>query len=176
MATSNLDVELVRNFLEALPVLGKFWKMDVNRSSQSSTKVCRAGGDVTEVVVVRELCAVLDLGGCAAKTVKDLTNISSLLHRNDAELIFFVDPDEESLLCIVEDSPTLGPIAIQATSLKEAVSLLEQEVVRDQLALNILRHAIERVEGASKVAIKAIARLNDGLHDLVTIFVRNARA
>jgi len=40
-------------------------------------------------------------------------------------LIFFVDPDEESLGIIVEDSSTVWPIGVQTCSFKESISFLE---------------------------------------------------
>jgi hypothetical protein len=48
-------------------------------------------------------------------------------------LIFLVDPDEESLILVVEDTSAVGPVSIQTYSLKESVSFLEEEVVVNEL-------------------------------------------
>jgi hypothetical protein len=38
-------------------------------------------------------------------------------------LVLFVNPDEESLLLVVEDTTTVGPVAVEVACLKESVSL-----------------------------------------------------
>jgi hypothetical protein len=38
-------------------------------------------------------------------------------------LILFIDPDEEGLLFVVENTTTVGPVTVEATGLKESVSL-----------------------------------------------------
>jgi hypothetical protein len=48
--------------------------------------------------------------------------VSTLLHGDDSQLIFFVNPDEERLVVIVEDSTTLWPVSVQATSFQESVT------------------------------------------------------
>jgi hypothetical protein len=45
------------------------------------------------------------------------------LHGDDTELILLVDPDEESLGVVVEDTTALGPVAVESASLEEAVTL-----------------------------------------------------
>ena len=60
----------------------------------------------------------LDFSGTPGETVKDAMNISTWLHGNDAEVILFVDP-----LFVVEDTTTVGPVAVEATGLLESVSL-----------------------------------------------------
>jgi hypothetical protein len=72
---------------------------------------------------VGELDDFLDLSSTAGKAVEDAVDVSTGLHGNDAELILFVDPDEEGLLFVVEDTTTVGPVAVEATGLQESVSL-----------------------------------------------------
>jgi len=102
--TADLDVELVGNSLESGHVSGKLGELDVDGGTESGTEVGRAGGDVTEMVVVSELADGLDMGGGAGKAVENGTDISTLLHGDDTELILFVNPDEESLGVVVEDT------------------------------------------------------------------------
>merc|ERR1719504_370546 len=70
------------------------------------------------------------------------------------ELILLIDPGKEGLLCVVEDSATLGPVTLHASDLEVGVARDEEEVVVDQLLPHLLIHAGERVVGASKVTLK----------------------
>ena len=63
MDTSDLNVVLVSNGLEFGHVLGELGESDVNGSSEGSTKVGGARGDVTKMVVVGELGNLLNGGG-----------------------------------------------------------------------------------------------------------------
>ena len=117
MDTSDLDVVLVSDGLELFPILGELGEADVHGSSEGSSEVGGARGDVTEVRVVSELGDFLDVGAGTGESVEDLVEVSALLHGDDTELIFFVHPHEEGLLVIVEDTSALGPFAVQAASL-----------------------------------------------------------
>ena len=123
MAATDLHVVLVSDALEARPVLHEVREVDVDGGAHGGTEVGRARGDVAEVLVVRELGDSLDVLGSTAEALEDGTDVGTLLHGDDTELIFFVDPDEESLLSVVEDTSALGPVAVQATGLKETVTL-----------------------------------------------------
>jgi hypothetical protein len=74
---------------------------------------------------VGELSNLLNLCSCCCKSGENSTNVGSLLHGNDSELILFVDPDEETLLVVVEDASAFWPVSVQATGLKESVTLFE---------------------------------------------------
>ena len=56
MSSSNLDVVLGSDSFKFILDLAQMGKVNVNRCSQSSTKVSRAAGDVTKVVIVCEFC------------------------------------------------------------------------------------------------------------------------
>ena len=102
--TADLHVELVSNLLEAFHVLGQLGELDVHGGAQGSSQVGGARGDVTEMVVMGELAFGLDVGGSSAESVEDFNDTGSLLHGDDSKLILFVDPDEESLGIVVEDT------------------------------------------------------------------------
>ena len=121
--SSDLDVVLVGDLVEQVFVLHQLWKLDMNGGSQGGTEVGGAGGDVTEVIVVSELADLLNLSGSSAKSVENFLDTSSLLHGDDSELIFFVDPDEESLFGVVENSSSGWPVSVEIASDKESVSL-----------------------------------------------------
>jgi hypothetical protein len=121
--TSDLNVIFVGDGVELVLLLGKFWKLDMDGSSQGGTKVSWARGDVTEMSIVRELSDLLNGGGSSAESVEDFTDTSSFLHGDDSELIFFINPNEESLGLVVEDTSTGWPVSVQVACFKESVSL-----------------------------------------------------
>jgi len=45
------------------------------------------------------------------------------LHGDDSELILLVDPDQESLSIVVEDSSAGWPVSVKVASSQESVSL-----------------------------------------------------
>ena len=120
--TTDLNVVLVSNSIECVLLCHKLGEIDVNRSSESSTKISRAGCNISEVIVLSEFTILLNSLSSSAKSIKDLLNTSTLLHGNDSKLILLVDPDEESLGIVVEDTTTRGPITVEITSLEEPVS------------------------------------------------------
>ena len=106
MDSSDLNVEFIGNGVELGLVFSKLWKFDMNRSSQSGTEIGWARGDETEMFVVTELCDLLNSCSGSAESIEDVLNFGSFFHGDNSKLIFFVDPDEESLLIIVEDTST----------------------------------------------------------------------
>ena len=68
---------------------------------------------------------LLNFSSSDSKSREDFTNVSSLLHGDDSELILFVDPNEESLLVVMEDTSSLGPFSVEASCFEESVSFLE---------------------------------------------------
>jgi hypothetical protein len=45
-----------------------------------------------------------------------------LLHRNDTQLILFINPHKESLFFVVEDTSAIRPVAIQTSNFEETIS------------------------------------------------------
>ena len=64
-----------------------------------------------------------DLSSSNGKSAENCANVSTHLHGDDPELVFFVDPDEEALGSVVEDSSATGPVTAQSASFQEAISL-----------------------------------------------------
>ena len=125
---------------------------------------------------MQELGLLFDSLSSATESLEDLADISSRLHRNDTEFIFFIDPDEEGLIRVVEDSTALGPVAVQTASIKEPITLFEEEVVFDKLLLCSLIHSFKSIESASQVTGKIIASCHDMLHDLVALIIGDTGA
>ncbi len=123
LGATDLHVVLSGNGFEARPVLSKLGELDVDGSTEGSSQVGGAGSDVTEMLVVSETGDRLDLGGGSGETLEDGTDVSTLLHGDDTERILFVDPDEEGLGIVVEDTSASWPVTVKATSLKETVTL-----------------------------------------------------
>lgn len=70
---------------------------------------------------------------------------NTFLHADNSELIFFIHPNQEGFVGVVEDSSPLWPHLVDARSLQEAVSLLKQEVVFDELLACLLAHTGQRI-------------------------------
>lgn len=128
VGTTNLDIVLISDLLELSLISGELGQLDVHRGSEGSTKVSRARGDVTEMVILGELAVLLDGGGGSRESGENGLDISSVLHRDNSELILFIDPDQESLSIIVEDTTTVGPVSVEIASLEESVTFPKEIV------------------------------------------------
>jgi len=60
-------------------------------------------------------------------------------------LIFLINPDEESLGVVVEDTTGLRPVTLETAGLKILVATLEEEVVSDELVTLLVGHGLKRV-------------------------------
>ena len=101
-----------------------------------------------------ELSNLLNLCSGCGKSSENSTDISTLLHRNDSQLVLLIDPDEESLFVVVEDTSAFRPVSVKTTSIKESISFLEEEVISNQLLLLFWSHGSKRVESTSKLTFK----------------------
>ena len=113
---ADLDVVRVSDGLKDGHVLRKLGKLNVDGGSHSSTKVGGARGDVTEVLVMSELDDSLNVCSGARKSVENSMDVGTLLHRNDTELIFFINPHKEGLFFVVEDTSAIGPVPVQTSN------------------------------------------------------------
>ena len=82
---------------------------------------------------MREPRNSLYLSSSRSQSPKYSSDISTILHRDNPELILFIDPNKESLIVIVEDSSAFWPVSIQAAGIKESVSFLKEEMISNQL-------------------------------------------
>jgi len=57
-----------------------------------------------------KLSVLIDDRVSLGESFENFFNVSTVLHGNDSELIFFVHPDKECLLRIVEDTSGFRPI------------------------------------------------------------------
>ena len=127
--STDLDVPLVSNALESGPVLHEVGEMDVDGGAESGSEVGGARGDVTQVVVVSETSLSLDDGGGSGETLEDSANVGTLLHGDDTELILFIDPDEEGLGVVVEDTSARWPVTVESAGIEETVTLPKNKII-----------------------------------------------
>ena len=90
---------------------------------------------VVHEVVALVLEALLDGGSGLGETLDDALDVVTLLHRDNAHLVFLkmgyvfgipesdkahlVDPDEQVLVVVVEDTTGIGPVAATARGEEE---------------------------------------------------------
>ena len=87
-----------------------------------------------------ECCDALNVGCSLGESSEDSTDIGTLLHGDDSELVFLVDPDEEGLLVVVEDASAFWPVSVEVAGIEEAVTLFEEEMIVDKLLLLLWSH------------------------------------
>lgn len=85
------------------------------------------------MLIVRELSDLLDMSTGSAESFEHCSQVSTILHGDNSELILLIDPHQESLLIIVEDTSAVRPVSIKATGLQESIALLKKEVVLNEL-------------------------------------------
>ena len=83
---------------------------------QTSTQIGRARSNEPEVVISWELNKLVDGPAGSAESIKNFSDVSTLLHGNNSQLVFFINPDQESFIEIMENSSTLRPILVKITS------------------------------------------------------------
>ena len=159
--TSDLNLIFVSNRLMEIWVLHELWKVDVNGGSETSSKIGWAGRDVSEMLVVGELGFLLDEVSSLGESGEDGTDVGSRLHGNDSELIFFVDPDKEGLVIIVEDSSSLWPVSLKTAGLKIFVTTLEEEMISDELLFLGISHLWEGVVLTLEITSESVEGGND---------------
>ena len=145
VSTADLDIVLVGDGLELFLLLTKLGELDVDRGAHTSTEVGGAVRDVTKMLVVGKLGLLLDLGRGNGESLEDLADVGALLHGDNTELVLLVDPDEESLGVVVEDTTGFGPVALETATFEILVTTLEEEVIGNKLGLLGFGHGAKRV-------------------------------
>jgi hypothetical protein len=72
------------------------------------------------VLIVGELDDGLNVCGGAGKSVENSVDVSALLHRDDTELILFVNPHKEGLFFVVEDTSAVRPVASSSSTRQQS--------------------------------------------------------
>merc|ERR1719495_1184660 len=162
-------------------MFGPSWQVNMDRSSHTSTKVGGARVDVAILLIQAEVLARLFLNrilhclDTLCQPLKDSINIATLLHGNDTELILFIDPDQESLGSIVEDTTTLRPVSLHTSNSQISVTRNKEEMVINELLADRLRHASQWVVFSSKIAREVLDGILHQSLNTKTLFLGNSR-
>ena len=95
----------------------------MNGGTESSTKVSWARSDVTEMIITGEIANAFNNFASSAESIEDFLDASTVLHGDDSELIFLVDPNEEGLGGVMEDTSTRRPVSVEVASSEESITL-----------------------------------------------------
>lgn len=133
----------------------------MNRSSHGSSKIGWTWRDVTKMIIVCEFGNIFEFFEGQHESLENLSDVRSFLHRDDSELIFFIDPNKERLGIIVEDSSVIRPVSIDTACLEEPVSLFEKEMVCNQLILLSWCHGAQAIIFTFQVSIKCFECLQN---------------
>jgi len=128
------------------------------------------------MVVMGKLSNFADTSRSIGESLEHGANISTILHRNDAELVFFVDPAQESLGSVVENATTSRPVTVKAASLEETIAFFEQEMVFNQLLLVGLGHGGQGIILALEFTSERLESFLCVNLNLVTLFLADTRA
>merc|ERR1712178_640967 len=157
--STGLNSKLLTSSLELVnSLLGPSWKVNMDRGSHTSTKIGGARVDVSvllgEGIVLARLSLnrLLDSLDSTGKSAEDSLDITSLLHGDDSGLIFLIDPQEEGLGIIVEDTSALWPVSLHTSNSQVSISRDKEEVIINKLLSDSLIHASEWVVLASKIS------------------------
>ena len=114
--------------------------------------------DVAVLLVLHEVLSGLLLDGVLngldppGQPVEDLRHVPALLHGDDPQLVLLVDPGEERLVLVVEDSSTLRPVSLHTSNSEVSVSRDKEEVVVNKLLSDLLVHSSQRIVLSSEVS------------------------
>merc|ERR1719391_1438810 len=153
-------------------MLGPSWEVDMNRSSHARSKVSWAGGDVSlpfvqhEIVTRFLLDRILHRLDTSCQSVKHLLDISALLHGDNPQLVLFVDPGQEGLVLVVENSTTFRPVPLHASNLEVWITRHKEEMIINQLLSDLLAHSSEREVRSGEVSFEVCKCL---LHQVLNI-------
>ena len=161
VSAADVDVVLASDGSELVHIGGKLGELDVNGGAHAGSEVGGAGGDVTKMLVVGESSLGLDNGSSLGESLEDLADVGSLLHGDDTELVLFVDPDEEGLLVVVEDTTGFGPLTLETARLKVLVAALEKEVILDERFTIGVAHGSEGVVLALEFTCQGVESRDD---------------
>jgi len=159
--STGLQVQHLAPSLEGIDgLLGPAGQVNVHGSAHASSQVGGARVDVAELLGQDEVLAGLSLDRVAdsldspGEPLEDSLDVTALLHGDDPKLILLVDPDQEGLVLVVEDSTALGPVTLHTGNGQVAVTRDKEEVVIDQLLADLLVHASQGVVVSSKVTLE----------------------
>ena len=90
--TPNLYKVFWGNLLKFFFPLSKLRELDMDWGSQSSAKISGTRSYITKTFVMWKLSDLLNLTSSSSKPGENCTNVCTLLHGYDSELILFINP------------------------------------------------------------------------------------
>lgn len=168
-ASTSLAIAFSADLVDSLEahLRDQLGNQDVHTASHSSPQIGRAARDAAQrgvghkhVTLSRDfLQAFLNRADPVVKSLCNLHHISSVLHADDAQVVAFVDPQQESLVLVVEDTAAQRPVFVVARGSLHGISSAEEEMVRDQPLSLLIGHA--RMQ--EKLALKLTLQLGKDL-------------
>ena len=76
----------------------------------------------------------------------------------------------------MEDSTTFRPVSVKTAGLQKSVTLLEEEVIVNELLLLSCSHRTKRIECTGKLTFEGVTSLDDFLFDLVSLLSSDGRS
>jgi len=180
--SSGLDSKLLTSLLESIQsLLGVSRKINHDGGPHSSPQVSGTGVDETILLRQGKVLATLFLYrfthslDTSDKASKDTLDVTTLLHGDDPHLILLIDPEQESLLLVVEDATSLRPITLHTSNSKVPVSRHEEEVIIHQLLANLLIHPSKRVVCTGQVTSQLSKSILHQVLNTQTLILGNSR-
>jgi hypothetical protein len=107
------------------------------------------------MVIMGEFADLLNMSSSSAESVKNSLDVNTILHGDNSQLIFFIAPNKESFSIVMENTSSRWPVSVQVGSGKIFISLLEKEVIGNQLILSFLIHGGKTVVSSFKITLPA---------------------
>ena len=142
-------------------MLTSMWDLHVHTGTHTSAQVGGAGRKVSMLFSFLKTQLCVDGIHCITKTLKNWLNIAPHLHTDYPQLVFLIDPYQESLVDVVEDSSSFWPFLVDTCWLQETVSLLKQEVVIYQLLSCCFVHSTKRIVRTFEVTRQWLQHVHD---------------
>ena len=89
----------------------------MDRSADGGAQVGRAESEESKAIVMGEWNSLLDVVDSVDEAGVHGLQVTTLLHGDDAQVIFLIAPDQESLVYVVVDTATSWPEAASVGSL-----------------------------------------------------------
>jgi len=88
-------------------------------------------------------------------------------------LILFVDPDEESLGIVMEDTSSFWPVSLESCGFEIFVTTLEKEMISNKLLLLGFSHVTKRIVSTLKITSEFTKSGGNKLFDFVSLLSCN---
>ena len=84
-------------------------------------------------------------------------------------MILLINPDQESLIVVVEDTTSLRPVSLETSGLEILVATLEKEVISDELFLLSFSHGSKRVVFTGKLTLELVQSRDNEVLNLLSL-------